>query len=635
MAFIQSDQMSPIQGTIGNQQIIQDNTPDPARLVGDLVNVVDTAGTAYGEMKGRSLVNEEIENIERARAEAESGRFTVGDAVPESINMDQKQWDMLAAAVQSGQMTQDRARLIASSRLRSRIAQEPFFADRMRKAASGLLGFNIESEAAQQYFSSFPTRSQLEGNKRLTQQDKWMEQAEAISVANGVPVDKVYRQIAAAEYGKTIMDIAQQERDAGMISNQDVFSTYNREQSKIAFTGIVGAAQQIFQEEGAVKEEQMERIIADSMTQELAQLDALWQGDQTSTEFARAQDVIRDRYEGYRTFVNSVGFDTLQEVAINRNKNERTLFSDQTMSDVKIISEVGGQEAVKAYFDSMSPRYNETQRAQLFEQFPILKRLHSLQNITPDELSQRLNTTSRKILSDEPLNEQDREVAAVAASQIMDATDNEDVKTQVFRKLAKDGKKYAGISIVAKKAPSATSVENVADVKREYEEVIPNLVQTLSREVESLVGNANQFGTAVIEMTVDQSGNIQINSSRPMSLPQGKLNELRNMASQINQFNKAHDNGWSTAFGESKEQYGIKIQQWTEQGKRQAAAQASSQQQDQFVQAVVAGAENTARSRYEALQQANPDLYTKPYEVMAEEIRRRRLEQIERQRRGE
>lgn len=631
--FIQANQLSPIQGTIGGQQVIQDNSPDPSALIGSLVDTIDTAGTIYGEAKGRAIATEEIENIERARAEAESGRFTAGDEVPESINMDQKEWDTIAAAVQSGSMTRDRARLLASSRLRSRIAEEPFFAGRMRKAASGLLGFNIESEAAQQYFSSFPTRGAQSGGGQ-TQQEKWMDQAEAISASNGIPAEKIYRQIAAAEYGAVAKDIAVQERDAGIITDQQAFTRFNQNNSEVAFTGIVGTIQEVFQEEGSVKPERMNRIMADAKAVEIQELTQLWSGDQTSAEFQRATKVIDDRYTSYKEFSDSVGYDTLQEIAVNRNKNERELFTDQLFSDVKIINEVAGQEGVKAYFDSMSPRYNETQRRQLFEQFPVLKRLHSLSNASPEEISNRLNTTSRKLLSGEALDEADREVLDPVAKGLLETTESDSVKTRIFDELAKQGQKYKAVSIVTERNPNNTSTDNVANVKRAYSEEMPKLITSLGREVATWSEDVNRFDVAAVEMVVDAGGNIQVSSQRPLSLPQGKLNELKNMASKINQFNKAHNNGWSTVLGESKDSFVLKAQQLIEEGNRIAATQGSAKQQERFTTASVSGEEDVARSAYERMQEDNPEAFNKDFDVLYKEIRRRRLEATENARRG-
>src|SRR5690554_879215 len=631
--FVQSDALSPIQGSAGQFSPVVNKGPTLAEGIASVTKtvggLVDTAGNIYGQNRAESLVEEEIEQIDKARAIAESGEFTAGDAVPESLKLDQREWDMLSTAVQSGTMSREKARLIAGSRLRSRIAEEPFFADRMRKAASGVLGFNIESEGARQYFASFPTEGEIGQGGGKTQQDKWWDQAEAISAANGIPADKIYKQIAAAEYGKYVMDIAQQERDAGIITDQEAFTTFNREQSKLAFTGIIGAAQQIYQQEGAVKEEQMERIIAESMNSEINQLAQLWKGDQSSSEYQRAAKVIEDRYEGYRTFVKSVGFDALQQIAVDRNARERELFTDKTMTDVKIINEAAGQEGVKAYFNYISPLTNATQKAQMLQRFPLLKRFVDLEGMTPDAVAERLKDTASRVASKQPLKQEDEGFVGAVATDMHNQAETPEEKTSLFDYLIKEGLKTTGLSIIAGQSPNRTSTENVQSAKRAYQEDIEPLLTQLGREVEQWGSDVNRFGMPALEVRLNEAGDIEVFSQRPMSLPQGKLNELKQNVAYINQFNKMHKNGWSEVLGESPETYNIKVQQLLDEGRKMTQNSQFVEEQDLFARAVNNGQEDIARNRYEELRKQHPNIFHADFDIVYAEMRRRRLAAME------
>src|SRR5690554_766747 len=631
--FVQSDALSPIQGSAGQFSPVVNKGPTLAEGIASVTKtvggLVDTAGNIYGQNRAESLVEEEIEQIDKARAIAESGEFTAGDAVPESLKLDQREWDMLSTAVKSGTMSREKARLIAGSRLRSRIAEEPFFADRMRKAASGVLGFNIESEGARQYFASFPTEGEIGQGGGKTQQDKWWDLAEAISAGNGVPPDKVYRQIVAVEYGKQQKELALQKQEAGIISSQQAFTEFNQKNSETAFTGIIGLAQQQFAEVGSVKEEDMERIIANTEAIEINELASIWKEDQSSAEYSRAVSVIKDRYNTYRTFVKSVGYDTLMQVALSRNKNEREMFTDKTMSDVKIINEAAGQEGVKAYFNYISPLTNATQQAQMLQRFPLLKRFVDLEGMTPDDVAERLKDTASRVASKQPLKQEDEGFVGPVTTDMHNQAETPEEQTSLLDYLIKEGLKTTGISIIAGQAPSKTSTENIQTAKRAYQEDIAPLLTQLGREVEQWGSDVNRFGVPAIEVRLNEQGDIEVFSQRPLSLPQGKLNELKQNVAYINQFNKMHKNGWSEVLGESSETYNIKVQQLLDEGRKMMQNSQFVEDQDLFARAVNNGQEDIARSRYEELRKQHPNIFHADFDIVYAEMRRRRLAALE------
>src|SRR5690554_887862 len=578
--LIQSDALSPIQGNAGqfspdvNQcPTLEDAICDSMMKSGQLL---DTAGNIYGQNRAQSLVNEEIENIDKARAIAEKGQFTAGDAVPEGLDLDQKQWDMLAVGVQSGAMSQEKARLLASARLRTRIAEQPMFADRIRKAASGIIGFNIESEGARQYFASLPTEAALASQRGDSQNKKILEMkqfAEEESRLTGVPADKIYRQMWSLETANRNKEVAELEMEQGLIDSKEMFTRFNRENSKTAFTGVMGELNKIYKAEGAVKPEVYTQALADAKSLEMQELADKWRGDQTSAAYASAQQVINDRYDTYQTIMESVDYDKLNKIILDRNANERTLLTDQLFNDVKMINEAGGQEAVRAYFDYISPLKNETQRAQLIQQFPILKRLVDIQGLSPEDVSERLGRTASRMLTAQPLDDQDKEVAGPVAQGLHDKAESEEEKTKVFDKLVEEGLKYTAVSIVTNKAPRNTSIDNIKNVKRVYDEEVVGMTTDLSKQVSQFGKDVNRFGEPAVQLNINEKGDIEVVSLRPLSLPQGKLEELRGMAAKINQFNRAFDNNWGQYLGESREQFRIKVTNAVKQGQELAAYQ--------------------------------------------------------------
>ena len=116
--FVQSDRLGQVQGSAGSQQVVQNQGPTLGERISAATEtvggVIQTAGNIYGENQAKDIVEDEIEQMDRAVAIAETGRFAPGDDVPESLKMDQKEWDMLSSAVRSGTMSRERAKLIVS-----------------------------------------------------------------------------------------------------------------------------------------------------------------------------------------------------------------------------------------------------------------------------------------------------------------------------------------------------------------------------------------------------------------------------------------------------------------------------------------------------------------------------------------
>lgn len=641
--FIQSEAMSPIAGNAGQFSPVQNTAPTLAEGLAQMTqtagNIYETAADVYGTNRGQAIVEEEIENIDRARSIAESSQFTAGDPVPESINMDQKQWDLIATGVQNGTISREKARLLAASRLRTRIAEEPFFANRMRKAASGVLGFNIESEGARQYFASFQTEAQLaQAGDGLSAEVRNRRAAAAEeSRLTGVPEDKILRQMWQVDAMQRRNEIAKIEIEQGLSTAQQAFSEYNRDQTKVFFNGILGSLKEVYDTEGSVKPEVYNQALADAKAVELENIADLWKGNQTDPSYARAIAVVEERYDAARTLMESVDYDQLNKILIDRNSNERTLYTDKHFTDVKIISETSGQEGVRAYFDFISKMTNETQRKQMLERYPMLKRYIELNGDDPDELSNRISTVARKLIGGEQLSEEELAIAAPVVSEIHENnTGNPDLQTNLFDQLVAEGMKYSMVSIVTNKSPRSTSVDNVKNVKRIFDEELEPMVFDLSRQVSQLntaprgkfdeIKGVNRFGEPSVRMEFDERGNIQLSSLRPLSLPQGKMEELRGMAARINQYNKAFDNGWGNSLNSSKEQYQLRVKQLVERGRN---SYITSEVANNFNNAVINGAENSARTYYEELKKSSPDQYTKPFEVLYDEIRARRLAALE------
>lgn len=618
--FIQSEAAPEIPGNAGQQSIIP--TPDYANAAKSLtqsaMSSLDSYSKIYAQDKAQSLVNDEISNIEKARAEAE--KLSTGaeiTEVPESVRMSQDEWTMFSNAVKNGDMNPDQARLVAGSRLRSRIAQEPMFSRQLRQAASGVLGFNIESIGAQQYFTSFQ-------RAEPTAEQKLRATAKQRSDILGIPEDKVYKQLVSAQHAEDIKLLTQQQKEAGIQSASEAFTVFNKENQKNMFPEFMGTLKEKVNEKGSLQEEDWLPSLEEMKLAELNELSTRVWGDtpQNTPEFERAQAQIEKRYEGLKELVRNVGYDKLLERSLNRQTNERALLIGDLFSDVLIMNETGGQAAVTAWFDAQSKSQTPTQFRQMMDQYPILSRYANLPAGGASSAEAMFPRVTKKLFTREDITPEEDPLVGPAAAEVHDNTEDEDTKTRVLERLWELGKNTTGMSILAKGRPDTTSVENVKGAVAKYKTELPKLITDLTNKLGQFSGQTNRFGEPIIQYEVDSKGDVQVSSLRPLSLPEGVLDDLKATATTINQYNKAHRNGWSTEFGEDHSQYIAKVQKNL---KRASSVEFSSVQSD-FKASVLSGSRKTAREKYERLRELNPEAFQNDFEDVYSAIRRARID---------
>lgn len=629
--FIQAGQLTPIQGDIGQQSIVQSNEPTVDQLINPMLKTVDMAGDMYSESKAKSLVESEIENIDAARAMAESGQFTSGDAVPESLKLDQGEWDMLAGAVQSGSMPRETARLIASSRLRSRIAEEPFFADRMRKSASGVLGFNIESEGAQQYFNSFATKSEIASasgankNKYLTGVE---ERAAAQTLATGVDFKTARNAIIIADRNADTLASLKNQKEMGQLSSAQFVSELSKIDNKEAFTGIMRDLAVSVKEGQPIDNIVVGNSIETKKQMFLSNMRDQYEGDINSPEFQRIEQSIIARYDGYNTLVQAVGIDNMTTSNINRMEQLRQQIGDKYMMDIQIINEHGGQEAVSQFFKLVGGDLNDTQKAQMLEQFPILKRFEGIANASPEELKRRLVDTTTAVITEKPLTPEQKEVIDPVVTESYGKGD-EKSQDATIRSLRSNQMPTKANSLIATKSPTETSISNIKTFKRGFEKDVPlvfDKIGTLMAKHEGAFSTYQKEDGSIAIKFSNKYGSGEIGASSKRADAIDTLKEINKELVKVAPFWKSLDKGWDTELGVTKEEFAITAKKSLDT----AAIKAEETQLSQgviktatdFANSVIAGDRGKARKLFDKSVELNPEAFPNGFEAMYDEIRR-------------
>lgn len=548
---IKPNQLSQIEGSAGRQQVVQANEPNPANLMGSLADTAaktyDTAGTVYAKNKSEEIVNEELGNVEAAIGMAEDKMQDEDFVQPKNMPVTDDEFTMIEGAVRSGAMTREKARLVASSRLRSRIAEEPFFADKLRQAASNLVGFNIESEPAQQYFASFRTAASMASGAK-TQQQKWWDQAEAESVALGVPAEDIYRQIAQESYYTRDKELAIARKEAGLADDVETFGELNAKASAMDFGSILGNMKAIFQENGSVDEQAASQVITQAKAARLAELDQIFD-DPTSTEYQRAQQAIESRFQSYTDFVTSVGFDTLNELKIERVKRANEILGNEMFRLEKLIIQNLGSDAFTQTIDLLANTTDPSRLETVFRGSPTMGKIAALagNQTALKSFGKQLAGIYEKIATGQAIGTQgggDQEGAANPETGITDTEAAEGVLAEMMRAggesedgalkyMEEQGMQVKPVSMLIQKNPNRATPDSKEYFKTMFNETMPQLSQQLGQV---LAENPD------LEWTIDDKGMISVTQPQPRTDIQGTraMNEdMRRVQRQMRGYNAA------------------------------------------------------------------------------------------------
>lgn len=634
--FIQASQMSPIQGSIGQQSIVTSNEPTNADLIAPVLKTADMAGDLYSESKAKSIVNEEIENIDRVRAEAEKGQFTSGDPVPESLKADQKEWDMMAGAVQSGVMSRENARLIASSRIRARIAEEPFFADRMRKAASGVLGFNIESEGAQQYFNSFATNASIAQQQNASvdkEREKLMNEARRYKeVGIFDTVEEGYQLLVKNEAATARLSLSENELSMGGIDAQKHGSNFVQEEQVKGWGTLLGEVKAFEKNEGKpIDGVAFSRIINERRQDAKARLNASWTagGAPLNTPaYDKALNNTLSIYDEMEEYANLVGVDNLTKVQIERNVQARELFGDKYFSTMKTLAQIDRNFANDVVaMAGMTP----SQRERMFVNNPKLRDAYGLATSDPQEFNKLLAGAGTSLLTGEGLADHDPNVID-AAAQFMNENGSKEARAAAVQSLFRGGYEWKGSSLASSKSPRQSSPETIQTLTRQYKEglkpAMDQLTDIIARDP-TIHYEVGTDGKISVTQTTEQGAIPTIDpvsglTENPREV-QARLLSFRNAkqtADKINVFAQALGNEWSAEFGDTLDEYAVKLETLGKSGINEANTrriETTNKAMAGVAGLIMDNDTKGAEAEYNRLRNENPLLYPYTFDEVLDE----------------
>lgn len=634
----QSQQLSQIPGSAGQQSVVQDRSPTLGeglqRLTKAATNAYDAAGTIYAKNRSEEIVNEELGNIEQSIAIAERMRDDEDFVRPDLLPTSDPEFDLIHGAVLNGSMTREKARLIASSRLRTRISEQPFFADKLRQAASEVVGFNIQSEPARQYFASFQTEAQLRSGSAKTQQQKWMDEAQAISVTMpGVPVEEIYRQLAQASYAETRKQFAANRKELGLIDDMEEFNEVNAENSAIDFGSILGNFKQIFEQNGSVDEQAATQILSQAKAARMAELDQIFQ-DQTSTEYQRAQQAIESRFQNYADFVESVGFDTLNQLRIDRVKRANEILGDKLWPMEKLIVQNLGSDTFTQTLELISSVTDPSRLETVFRSSPITGKVAAiLGNKTAmksfgDQIAEAYgNIAQGNQPQDNTPNQEtgmtDTEVTeAILQKMFQDGGSSEEGAVEYMNQ---NGLNTKAVSMISQKAPGRASEGSKEYFKTMYNSTLPQFTERLGQVLAAnpnLEWNINENGEFIIQQPQPnpeaRGGRAMQEDIRRVQREMRGYNQAQELATHINLYGQGIAKGWGNVVGTTPAEYRKRVADMADGG-------FVRQQQiivNEAVNLVLEGDSEAARIEFDKLQRLDDKYKGFTFEQWQESTRR-------------
>ena len=572
--FIQPQQLAQVQGSMGNQAIVQNNEPNVAQATNNLLQIADVAGDMYAKSKAQSFVTESIEDLDAARAVAEEGRFTTGDQVPEELKVDQKEWDMIAGAVQSGNMSRENARLITSSRLRSRIAQQPLFADRMRQGASAILGFNIQSEGAQQYFNSFATASSL-AQERAGGVDK--ERAKLMNEAARLQevgifgsVDEGYRMLVKQSHVANRKKMASDQLELGGITAQQFATQFIAADQSSSWGETLGEIRAFETQQGKpIDGVAFSRILDERRVATVEEFNIGWQKDGAVTgtpEYNRALGNLTKEYTDMKEFAMAYGVDNLTKIELERNVQAREMYGDTFYPTMKFITETFGQQVASDVIKMSS--LTDSQREYRFRNNPQLRNAFELMGSDPDTFNRTLGTVGARLVQGEDLSDVDPVIVDEAAKTLFNEGEPETQKT-VIEALSGKNLIIKSLSLMANRSPRTQHADNIAKFKENYSNSLEPAIKQFTQQITAnpnLTWKLNNEGMLSVEVVNTAPDINAVGAGGLMPDPveaQSRLfqaKRAKQTADKINQFAIGHKNGWSTVVGENLEGYSDRVQ---------------------------------------------------------------------------
>lgn len=532
---------------IGNQQVFQEDTSymnSYARAADSLINNLDHAHTAIAIGKTNDIVQGAMEEVDTTAREWEEMNMQ-GEAAAGNV---ERKVNSLSRGVGQGKMTQEKARMLASYEVVKGIENNPMFADKIRQAASSMLGFNPQSEAVRQFFSVFETEAEANRKGALSQYQKEVDYYTNVFGNQDAAVHFVNEQAKLKGEREML------EAEASINKNKvDTFLGETAQLDERATTF------RIYSEALKAKAEGQE--LNKDTWNALAQADMNWYMDQAMASAQRAGLTIPEsiradwekstiaRYDRLSKSLENLDQDYLNERELERMVTMNKLYGHQAFPQTMFLYDSFGGQVTTRLIDFLISVGNNPDRERALKKVnPALKPFVEMMDKTPEKFMETVTGVMGRLADPSAkLEEGDGKVVDLIASEVMKNATPEETNKFVGQ-LASSGAEIKASSIALSRGFDTADAGTRKHVKNTWEA----LQQTVPAKINQLIEEGN--GTLT-----DRGAVLKINAAGTLSLYQGRNQDgsARQATGhpawpevqKLNMYLNSTDKGWGAELG--------------------------------------------------------------------------------------
>lgn len=541
--FVQ--QVEGVQPTdIGNQQIVKKDLSylnTAAKAVDQTIQGADVVGTAIGKQRATDLVSEAQQTVDAERAEAEE--FAKLEALGNDAGAKEvaRKTALLEKGVAQGRITRENARLRVADLVTKGIEESPLLANKIRESATRLLGFNPQSEAAQQFFGSFqPSGTQ----EKMGTREK---QAQFISANTDMSLSASRQLVAQQEMIAAQKSIRADQLALGDMTADEALAQRSIEDDLEGTNAVFGDAIALQREGKAINADTWAQL---ATKHENAFVQATLEEYRaagtriTSAQESKVRENAKARYS--RLTEQLQGFDQgfLNKQNLERLVTSQKLFGAQAMPVFSTLVNSFGDRIGSQILDLYANAAGKPERLQAaLGANPALAPFVTMLSQDPKGFTQQMNNSLLKL--NNPTNDltaTDAGLIDVFLKTVVEKVNPED-RQSVIEKLANKGLTTKAASVLSNAGPIGATPQEVQFMKNEWQAAKSGLPQQVAALIAELPDSS-------IELTpqglVERAGTRNVKGRQ---IDRAANSDVTAQLVKINTLLGAANKGWGKALG--------------------------------------------------------------------------------------
>jgi hypothetical protein len=515
---------------IGDQQITTGATEGGAAVLNSINRAAQIAvpsiANAIATSEGKDVAKDAMESVDKERKRREDAREAAslaeesGTAENPLANPDgtidstvqgvSDKAGKLAKAVDNGIMSAEDAKFHAMNAVTKAIDDKGFLSKQIRSAAEKVLGFNLESEGARQFFGSFSTEKEMAAKAAAVKQTPF-QKTKANLISSGMNDDAATLTARSLLMSANNLQLLQDEVATGNIQSGRMYQERKVETIRNIDLNLVSVAREKWIAGEAVSPA-MWRVTVDeikAMDWE-NQRQALLTNPNGAPSSSRMAEFRADHSEAFETAYNNIenmDENIFKQEQINNNATNRTLLTDKLFEVHKLFREGLGDRTLASMMEITALGINNPAAAQLLlatqpELGPFFEYLQQ----NPDTLAKAMLETP-KILADDSktlsdLPEGGDAVMAAISQTVQNAPSDE--RGKWVQTLVNKGQVLAPVSMISKYSPENTTENNIKWYKTEFASTLATTPQAVGRAI--IVGNTTSLTNRGAKLSLTPDG---------------------------------------------------------------------------------------------------------------------------------